>query len=1453
MYLIFDTETTGLPKKWDAPITDLKNWPRVIQIAWQLHDEWGELMEQRDFIIRPDDFDIPYDSEKVHGISTALAHKKGIELDEALAHFNEAIEQCDFIVGQNVSFDIKVTGAEFLRREIESELTEKPVLDTCTEKTAQLCQLPGGKGGSFKLPNLSELHEHLFDEQFQEAHNASADVEATTRCFLELIRRRHYKTDELHQTADYLDLFQERNNTPFTLIGLEHIDLKAASKRIKKQQEQEIDQVRTTTVDEQFADDQQFVHLHNHSEFSRLQSTMSIDQLVEVAHQNDMPAVAMTDHGNMMGAFNFQVAADKVNAGVGEDEKPIKPIIGSEFNICEDRHDRSRKDIGHQMVLLAKNKNGYENLCKLSSISYVEGYYYEPRIDKDVLQEYKEDLIVLTGNLKGEIAAKILKEGEKQAREALEWWKEQFGDDLYIEIMRHGQEDEDRANEALIRLAREHAIDIVATNNTYYTYKENANAHDILLCVKNGEKQATPGGSGRGYRFKMPNDQYYFKSTAEMKALFTDIPEAITNTVKVADKIQPFELKRDILLPEFDIPDDFKTPNKTEIQIANDYLRKITYDGAEQRYEEITDTIRERLDFELDVIQRTGYPGYFLIVEDLIREARKMNVSVGPGRGSAAGSAVAYCLGITNIDPIAYNLLFERFLNPERISMPDIDIDFDDYGRSKVMQYVTDKYGADKVAQIITYGKMATKSAIKDTARVLDLPIPEAERLAKLVPDMMPKGYSLARFIDEGKKGLDKVLHKDQVEKVCQLIDIAHQGDEASEVLQQAKILEGNLRNIGVHACGVIITQDKMSDLVPVYMTKVNGTTTYLTQFDNNVVEDAGLLKMDFLGLKTLTLIQDTLKIIKARRDEDIDIEKLSLEDEKTYELFQRGETIGIFQYESEGMQSHLKSLKPNKFEDLIAMNALYRPGPMEYIPQFIKRKHGGEEIAFDLPEMEEHLAETYGITVYQEQVMLLSQKLADFTRGEADRLRKAMGKKKQAELDKLKPKFFENAKNNGHPEEKLEKIWKDWEAFAKYAFNKSHATCYAWVAYQTAYLKANYPAEFMASVLSNNMNDITKVSFYMDECRRMGLSVLGPDVNESFYEFSVNEQDAIRFGMGAIKNVGVHAVESIIKNRREKGAYKSIFDLAFRIDLKAANKKSFESLAYAGAFDCFPGIHRAQYFHIENGESHNFIEKVIKYANKKQEQSLSTQVSLFGEESSVQFPEPDVPNCPEWGNMRKLKAEKEVIGIYISGHPLNDYKHEVASICNADLKKVIHQPEKLKGKTIKIAGIVNNVEHRESQNGRGFAFFEIEDFNESYRFGIFKEEYMKYKHLLVQDEFLLLTIHLYTYYDKRNERESDIRFQFNNIELLDNSMDKYTGKLTLQLNAQEINETLLTDLEDIFQKNKGNKSLDFLIFDMAHQVKVRMSSRKKNINIDKQLLSNLEQMNLNYKVKQRV
>ena len=754
MYLIFDTETTGLPKSWNAPITDTDNWPRCIQIAWQLHDDMGNLLDRNDFLIQPDGFNIPYDAERIHGISKELAQEKGISLIEGLRLFNEALSKTTFIVGQNVEFDVNIMGCEFHRLGVENNLTKLPVLDTCTEKTALLCQLPGGRGGKFKLPTLTELHKHLFGIDFAEAHNATADVEATTRCFLELIRLREFTKEELDVDADYFKNYTEANPKPIQLIGIHHINLKKESDKIRKRLEKIKDVEDTKSTKEGLAElkDVQFAHLHNHTQFSVLQSTIQIGNIVKAAAKDNMSAVAMTDTGNMMAAFHFVSAVLNHNKNA---ETPIKPIVGCEFNVCEDHTNKSQKDNGYQVVLLAKNKNGYNNLAKMSSIAFVDGFYYVPRIDREVIKMYKDDIIVLTGNLYGEVPSKILNVGEHQAEEALLWWKDQFKDDLYIELMRHNQQDETIVNETLLKFSKKHDIKVVATNNTFYLQKEDANAHDILLCVKDGEKQATPKGKGRGYRYGLPNEEYYFKSTEEMKTLFADLPEAIINIQEVVDKIEEFTLARDVLLPAFDIPNEFKDAKDNEDggkRGENNYLRHLTYEGAKKRYGEITPAIKERLDFELDVIAKTGYPGYFLIVEDFIREARNMDVSVGPGRGSAAGSVVAYCLWITNIDPIKYDLLFERFLNPERVSMPDIDIDFDDEGRSRVMDYVINKYGANKVAQIITYGTMAAKSSIRDTARVLDLPLFEADRIAKLIP-----GVKLQNIFGDDEKSKGKI------------------------------------------------------------------------------------------------------------------------------------------------------------------------------------------------------------------------------------------------------------------------------------------------------------------------------------------------------------------------------------------------------------------------------------------------------------------------------------------------------------------------------------------------------------------------------------------------------------------------------------------------------------------------------------------------------------------------
>ena len=1424
MYLIFDTETTGLPKSWAAPITDTNNWPRCIQIAWQLHDDMGNLVEHQDYLINPDGFNIPYDAERIHGISTELAQQQGVQLKEMLEKFNIALSKAKYIVGQNVGFDINIMGCEFHRMGIQSPMSQMPILDTCTEVTASLLKLPGGRGGRFKLPTLTELHQYLFNQPFAEAHNATADVEATTRCFFELIRNETFTKEELEVEQEYFEDFQLKNPRSIQLIGLKHINLKEASEEIRKKlqkAEQETTQTSISDSDKKDFKQSKFAHLHNHTQFSVLQSTIAIPALVAAAAKNKMSAVAMTDTANMMGSFHFvsavmnhnKAAKAKIEAAIEAGEEPtdveIKPIVGCEFNICDNHKEKTRKDNGYQVVLLAKNKNGYHNLAKMASIANIDGSYYVPRIDKSIVEKYKEDIIVLSGNLYGEIPSKILNVGENQAEEALIWWKAQFGDDFYLEIMRHNQEDENRVNKTLIEFSQKHNVKLVATNNTYYVNKEDANAHDILLCVKDGEKQATPIGRGRGYRYGLPNQEYYFKSEDEMKKLFSDLPEAIITVQEIIDKVETYSLYRDVLLPKYGIPDEFINPKDEAdggVRGENAYLRDLTMVGAKKRYGEITSDIQERLDFELLTISNSGYPGYFLIVQDFIAEARKMDVSVGPGRGSAAGSAVAYCLGITNIDPIKYDLLFERFLNPDRVSMPDIDIDFDDEGRGRVMDYVINKYGSNQVAQIITYGKMATKSAIRDTARVLDLPLFEADRIAKLIPAMMPSKWNLARFISEKEEDVKKALRSDEFDRVKELIAIAKEDSLAGETIQQAKILEGSLRNTGIHACGVIITPSDITNFVPV--TTAKDSELYVTQFDNSVAESAGLLKMDFLGLKTLTLIKDTVKLVKYRSGIELNPDEFPIDDVKTYELFQRGETVGIFQYESPGMQKYLRDLKPTVFGDLIAMNALYRPGPLEYIPSFVRRKNGEEEIIYDLDACAEYLGETYGITVYQEQVMLLSQSLADFSKGDADVLRKAMGKKDRPTLDKMKPKFVEQAAAKGHDAKVLEKIWKDWEAFASYAFNKSHSTCYAWIAYQTAYLKAHYPAEYMAAVLSNNMNDIKQVSFFMEECKRMGLKVLGPDVNESYYKFTVNNDYAVRFGIGAVKGVGANAVDTIVQNRKNT-PYKSIFDLAKKIDLRAANKKAFESLALAGGFDCFPETHRAQYFHIE-GEGITFLEKAMRFGSKFQENENSSQVSLFGEASDVQISEPVVPPCEEWSTMEKLAKEKEVVGIYISGHPLDDYRFEMNNFCNIKLTNLKSLPN-LVGKTLSFGGIVTNVQYRTGKNGKDWAMFTLEGYDESHDFRIFNEEYLKFRHFLVNNQFIYFKINVKDgWVNRETGKKSDPQINFTDAKLLADVLPTFAKKLAIQLNVLDLKETLIYQLNEIFKANEGDKQVDF-------------------------------------------
>jgi len=1434
MYLIFDTETTGLPKKWNAPVSDSDNWPRCIQLAWQLHDETGKLSSNNSFLIKPENFDIPFESEKVHGVSTALAMKDGLGLKEVINRFLIDLKKSKYLVGHNVKFDINIIGAELYRLGIVSNFSQLKVIDTCTEITANLCKLPGGRSGKFKFPTLIELHDFLFSDSFEHAHNASADVEATARSFFELIRTDIFSKNDF-ENFDFTNTELKLNNkNQIPTYGINHINLKEESKKIKDSTKN-IDEISSKKLDKSLLKNT-FTHLHNNSQFSVLQSTSRIADLVKKTAEFNMSAVAITDKANMMGAFHFYRAVKNYNDQ--NTDKLIKPIIGCELNVCENHEDKSHRDDGYQTVFLAKNKKGYQNLIKMCSIGYTDGFYYVPRVDKKIIENYSDDLIVLSGDKYGEISSKILNVGERQAEESLAWWKSNFKDDYYLELTRHGEDEDDILNQTIIKFSKDHNIKIVATNSTKYINKEDANAHDILLCVKDGEKQSTPIGKGRSFRYGLKNQEYYFKSSDEMNILFGDLPEAISNINEIVEKVEFFDLNRDVLLPKFTIPSDFE-PKTSDIE--NEYLQHITYLGAKNIYKKIDDALKEKIDFELSVIKNSGYPGYFLIVHDLIDAARKMGVSVGPGRGSVAGSIVAYSLGITKVDPIKYDLLFERFLNPDRVSMPDIDIDFDDDGRSKVIEYVIEKYGSKQVAQIITYGKMAAKSSIRDTARVLDLSLGDADFLAKLIPN----NTKLSDIFSFDKKKLSSELRSDDYSNAIELKNISNGDDLQAETINQARVIEGSLRNVGVHACGVIITPDDITKFVPIATAK--DSSLAVTQYDNSVVESAGLLKMDFLGLKTLTLIKDTIKLIKYRHDTVIDIDNIPLDDEKTYELFQKGDTVGIFQYESLGMQKYLRDLKPTVFEDLIAMNALYRPGPLEYIPSFVRRKNGEEKIQYDIPVMEDFLKGTYGITVYQEQVMQLSQKLANFSKGDADLLRKAMGKKIFSLLEKLKPNFINGGIDNGYDEEILEKIWKDWEAFASYAFNKSHSTCYALIAYQTAYLKSHYPAEYMAAVLSNNMNDIKQVSFFMEECKHMGISVLGPDVNESFYKFTVNNQNAIRFGMGAVKGVGKSAVSAIIESRQDS-KYKSIFDFAKRVDLRSANKKAFDSLVLAGAFDSIDTAHRAQYFY-ENNEGQTFIEKAIRFGSKYQERQNSSQTNLFADFGEMELIEPEFPECEKWTKLNQLKKEKDVVGIYISGHPLDDYIDSVRFFSNIKLND-LKNLNPLVDKEIRIAGIIGEVDHKISKNGKGWATFVMEDYYESYELRIFGEDYLKFKHFLNENNFVCVKMFVKEgWKDRESGRVGDPRIQYLSFHQLQDSLSSKVKRILIKVDAQLLEENHIKFFKDVLKKHKGDQELIFNILGNGDGLRLNLSSPKQKLKITEELLKTLRQNKFEFRL----
>ncbi len=1228
-----------------------------------------------------------------------------------------------------------------------------------------------------------------------------------------------------------------------------------------------------------------FIHLHVHTYYSILDGQSPVQKIVDKAVANGMRGMAITDHGNMFGVKELYNYCNKINGKLKEEGKePFKPIFGCEMYVAHRRKSdrvKEKGDMGgYHLIVLAKNYKGYKNLIKLVSRAWVDGYYMRPRTDREDLEKYHEDLIVCSACIAGEVPSKILKGDMAGAREALEWYKRVFGDDYYLELQRHEVKDphqranretfplQQRANKELINLAREYGVKLVCTNDCHFVDQDNAEAHDHLLCLATGKDLDDPNRM-------LYSKQEWFKTREEMNAIFSDVPEALSNTLEILDKVEFYSIDHAPIMPFFPIPEEFGTEEETRkrispeelfrefttdengneimsheeaekkikklggldklyrIKFEADYLSKLAYDGAKKLYgDPLTDEVHERIKFELHIMKTMGFPGYFLIVQDFINSARdELGVMVGPGRGSAAGSVVAYCLGITKIDPIKYDLLFERFLNPDRISLPDIDTDFDDDGRGKVLEWVEDKYGHDKVAHIITYGTMATKNSIKDVARVEKLPLDISNRLCKAIPDKLPDGL--------------KMNLPNAIKCVPELRDAeASANPLLANTIKYAKMLEGTVRGTGIHACGTIICRDAISEWVPVSTAEDKsdpGHKLLATQYDGHVIEETGLIKMDFLGLSTLSIMKETVENIRLTQGFTLDLDTIPIDDELTYKLYQEGRTIGTFQFESAGMQKYLRELKPTVFEDLIAMNALYRPGPMDYIPSFIARKNGKEEIKYDIPCMEKYLKDTYGITVYQEQVMLLSRQLANFTRGESDALRKAMGKKKKAIVDAMKPKFIEGGKKNGHDPKVLEKIWADWEKFASYAFNKSHATCYSWVAYQTAYLKAHYPAEFMAGNMSRCISDITKITKLMSECQSMGIPCLGPDVNESQRKFSANKKGEVRFGLSAIKGMGDAAAVNIIAEREKNGPYKDIFDFVQRVNLSAVNRKAMESLALSGGFDSF-GIRREQYFGV-NAKGDTFVETLLRYGQVYQSEQSSMQNSLFGDMGGVEITTPPVPNAEQWSTMELLKKERELVGIYLSAHPLDDYAVVLNHLCNLKCTQVGREMDKKelsKFEELSFGGIVTSVSSRWTKTNKPFGIVTIEDFDGAGEIALFGEEWTKWQSMLQEEYPVYITAKCQQRF-RNNPDAYDLVIK--KIEFLSDVKDKSIDKFTIYVDSTLFADSCMTDLETMLRSNTGHVPLYFNIHDIEHNTNIEMFCRNVAVDVNKKLLSFLDEM----------
>jgi DNA polymerase-3 subunit alpha len=1201
----------------------------------------------------------------------------------------------------------------------------------------------------------------------------------------------------------------------------------------------------------------------------------SITGMVDKAVRCGMKALAITDHGNMYGAKEFYDYVNKKNKDLPEDQK-LKPILGVEaYCARRTRFDKTTKEDGSgwHLILLAKNKKGYQNLCKLVSTSWIDGHYYRPRIDKDCLEKYHEGLIVASACIGGEIPRKILDGDIKGAEQSVLWFKGIFGDDFYLELQRHKTDKEGgdpttyskqvTANKVMLELAEKTNTKIICTNDVHFVEEEHAEAHDRLICIGTGKMLDEPN------RMRYTK-QEWMKSIEEMNAIFSDLPEALSNTLEIADKVEYYSIDSEAIMPVFPIPESFGTEEKyrekyseealrnefdkedetrfdklggynkvIRIKLEADYLRELTLEKAKIRYADpIPEAVLERLEFELEVMKTMGFPGYFLIVQDFIQAARTMDVAVGPGRGSAAGSAVAFCLGITDIDPLKYDLLFERFLNPDRISMPDIDIDFDDDGRADVLRWVTEKYGKEKVAHIVTYGTMATKSSIKDVARVQGLPLPEADRLTKLIPD---------RIVDKVGEPV-KINIRNCLHHVKELQDARNSTNRnLSDTLKYAEMLEGTVRQTGVHACGVIIGADDLTNYVPLATAKEKGTDedVLVTQYEGSAIESVGLIKMDFLGLKTLSIIKEAISNIKKSKGIDIDITQIPMDDKKTYELYSKGQTVGTFQFESAGMQRYLRDLQPTKFEDLIAMNALYRPGPMAYIPDFIDRKHGRKTITYDFPEMESRLKETYGITVYQEQVMLLSRDLAGFTRGQSDELRKAMGKKLKDKMEALHDKFIKGATEKGFaPTEKLEKIWSDWGEFAKYAFNKSHATCYSLVSYQTAYLKAHYPAEFMAANLTRNRDNISEITKFMDECRSMGIKVMGPDVNESELNFTVNKKGDIRFGLGGIKGVGRGAVEAIVNEREKNGPYTGIFDFAGRVNLIACNRRNIEALSLSGAFDNFPEVTREHFF-AENAKGEWFIETLIRYGNKYQNDKNSSMNSLFGGMDDVEIVKPAIPKTESWNNIERLNKEKELVGIYLSSHPLDEHYIALNYICTLEMKDFEEAKTTRLNQELTIGGIVTSYREGISKSGNNYAILKMEDFSGSGEIPLFGKDYIDYGKYGRPNIFLLIK----GMFTPNQYNPSNVNFRISSIHPLNEIKDNIVKKITISLPLYKLDEEIIIELSSLIKNNPGNTALYFQIEDLERKLSVSLHAENGKFRIDKNIVQYLESSNIEFKI----